>query len=280
MRGILRIDGGEASVDLDDPVSLAIPVDFAPSGPRYFGAPQASSRALTTPGFAGSVAAGASCNCRTITLTPHGNGTHTECAGHLTREPLDAFRVVPAGLLPARLATVAPERAASASETSDPPPAPDDRLITRRGLAAAVCSSATPPAGSLPRALVIRTTPATKPAAAPAAAPESEPPPYLSREAAEWLVERSIEHLVVDVPSIDRARDEGRLTAHRIFFGLPPGAADLALARRARCTVTELASIPAALPDGEYLLELQVPAIAGDAVPSRPLLYALQRLEP
>ena len=47
--------------------------------------------------------------------------------------------------------------------------------------------------------------------------------PYLSREAAEFLVARGIEHLVVDLPSIDRAHDEGRLTAHRVFFGLPPG---------------------------------------------------------
>jgi len=29
------------------------------------------------------------------------------------------------------------------------------------------------------------------------------------------------------------------------------------------------------VPDGAYLLELQVPALSGDAVPSRPLLYRL-----
>jgi len=81
---------------------------------------------------------------------------------------------------------------------------------------------------------------------------------------------------VVDVPSIDRAHDEGRLTAHRLFFGLPRGAAQLAAATRADATVTELAFIPDALADGAYLLELQVPALSGDAVPSRPLLYALR----
>jgi hypothetical protein len=40
--------------------------------------------------------------------------------------------------------------------------------------------------------------------------------------------------------------------------------------------VTELAFIPDTLIDGAYLLELQVPALSGDAVPSRPLLYALR----
>ena len=100
-------------------------------------------------------------------------------------------------------------------------------------------------------------------------------PPYLTQEAAEWLVERAIMHLVVDLPSIDRAQDEGRLTAHRIFFGLPPAVTQLSAATRATATVTELAYIPESVADGPYLLELQVPALGGDAVPSRPLLYRL-----
>jgi kynurenine formamidase len=122
-----------------------------------------------------------------------------------------------------------------------------------------------------PRALVIRTLPNQ---------PDKQhqdysasTPPYLSREAAELLIERGIQHLVVDLPSIDRAHDEGRLTAHRIFFGLPSGSVALAQATRASATVTELAYIPNTTADGPYLLELQVPALGGDAVPSRPLLY-------
>jgi len=94
-------------------------------------------------------------------------------------------------------------------------------------------------------------------------------------EAAAVLVGRGVQHLVVDVPSIDRAHDEGRLIAHRLFFGLPRGAVQLAAATRPAATITELAFIPDALADGAYLLELQVPALAGDAVPSRPRLYAV-----
>ena len=100
--------------------------------------------------------------------------------------------------------------------------------------------------------------------------------PYLSREAAQLLVERGIEHLVIDLPSIDREHDAGRLTAHRIFFGIPAGSTQLKSATRAQATITELAYVPDSLADGAYLLELQVPAFSGDAVPSRPLLYALQ----
>jgi len=60
-----------------------------------------------------------------------------------------------------------------------------------------------------------------------------------------------------------------------VFFGLPPRAVQLAAATRASATVTELAFIPDSVADGAYLLELQVPALGGDAVPSRPLLYAV-----
>jgi hypothetical protein len=37
--------------------------------------------------------------------------------------------------------------------------------------------------------------------------------------------------------------------------------------------VTELAWVPDSVPDGLYLLDLQVPAFASDAAPSRPVLY-------
>jgi kynurenine formamidase len=266
----LAIDGREIAVDLSRPASLAVELDFHGAQPRHFGAPRASSRPYETPGlrFRGSVERGSSCNCELITLVPHCNGTHTECAGHLTRERLDAWRVTPAGLIPAVLVSVAPE--APGGEGSEPPPRPGDWLITRRALEHAWPASVP----FTPRAIVIRTLPNTPDKRA--RDYTGQTPPYLSQEAAALLVSRGVLHLVVDVPSIDRTHDEGRLTAHRLFFGLPAGATDLTAAARPGATVTELAFIPDTLVDGAYLLELQVPALSGDAVPSRPLLYALR----
>jgi arylformamidase len=288
--GLMSFGTGEVRVDLTSPVSLAIDLDFTGRQPRHFGAPPATSRPFAVPGFSGSVAHGASCNCQTLTLIPHCNGTHTECVGHLTREPLDAHRVVPLGFVPALLVSIEPVDAAASKEGTDPAPQPGDQLITRHALEtswnAASDARAAPeprPARELlasapiapcaPRALVIRTLPNT-PTKQHQDYSDSTPP-YLTRAAANLLVERGIEHLVVDLPSIDRSHDEGRLTAHRIFFGLPPGSVTLAQATRAGATVTELAYIPDTTPDGPYLLELQVPALGGDAVPSRPLLYRL-----
>jgi arylformamidase len=265
----LTIDGREVAVDLSRPADLALELDFSGPQARHFGAPRASSRPYETPGFGfrGSVERGGSCNCELITLIPHCNGTHTECVGHLTRERLDAWRVAPAGLLPAVLLSVVPE--APGDEVSDPAPQPGDRLITARALAQ-VWPASVP---FVPSAAVIRTLP--NDAEKRARDYTGQIPPYLSQEAATLLVRRGVLHLVVDVPSIDRAHDEGRLTAHRLFFGLPRGAVQLAAATRAAATITELAFIPDSIADGAYLLELQVPALTGDAVPSRPLLYAL-----
>jgi kynurenine formamidase len=266
--GLIDFGHGEVRIDLSRPISLAISLDFSDRQPRHFGAPQAVSRPFAVPGFSGSVEHGASCNCQTLTLIPHCNGTHTECVGHLTREPLDAHRVAPLGFIPAALVTIEPVEANVSGESTDPTPHPGDRLITRYALEKSWLA-----APFEPRALIIRTLP--NPLAKQHQNYSDSTPPYLSREAAELLIERGIEHLVVDLPSIDRAHDEGRLTAHRIFFGLPPASTTLAQATRPRATVTELAYIPDATPDGPYLLELQVPALGGDAVPSRPLLYRL-----
>ena len=275
----INIGNREVSIDLSNPVSLAIDLRFSAreGQPRHFGAPPASSRPFAVPGFSGSVEHGASCNCQTLTLTPHCNGTHTECVGHLTREPADAYSVAPFGLVPALLLSIEPTNAEASGESTEPPPQPDDRLITRGAIlqswTKANTSASTSQTPFAPRALVLRSVPNS---------PNKryydytdQTPPYLSREAASLLVERGIEHLVVDLPSLDRSHDEGRLTAHRIFFGLPRGSTALTQATRPRATVTELAFIPDTAPDGPYLLELQVPALSGDAVPSRPLLYRL-----
>jgi len=247
-------------VDLSKPISLALELDFSARQPRHFGAPAATSKPFAVPGFSGSVEQGASCNCQVLTLIPHCNGTHTECVGHLTREHVDAYKAVPFGLIHALLISVDPIEASTTSETTEPTPQPGDRLITRAAL-----EQHWPKATLAARALIIRshhdyTNPAN---------------PYLTREAATLLVEHHIEHLVTDLPSIDRGNDEGRLTAHRIFFGLPRGSTTLSEAKRPNATVTELANIPDTAPDGAYLLQLQVPALTGDAVPSRPLLYPL-----
>ncbi len=260
MKARIRLADADVAVDLSHAISIARELDFADNSPQHFDAPAATSQPYAAAGFSGSVATGASCNCNVITVIPHCNGTHTECVGHLTREAVDAHRVVPTGLLPALLISVSPVLASDTNETTEPAPQPNDLLITREAL-----ESQWPASAFAPQALVLRTDRGARPAA------------YLTRQAAQLLVERAIDHLVIDLPSIDRDHDAGRLSAHRIFFGLARGENRLSAANRPHATVTELAHIPSTLADGPYLLQLQVPAWRGDAVPSRPLLYAFRQ---
>jgi arylformamidase len=243
------------AVNFDAAVSLALPLDFSQDHPRHFGAPLATSTPFRSGRFEGLVARGANCNCQRITLIPHCNGTHTESASHLTIEQRPLYEIVPTGPISALLLTVSPRRQMQTSEDSLPAPHDTDRLISRAGLLAAW------QAAGAPRALLLRTGTSWSDAT----------PPFLSRQLAQELVTRGIEHLVTDLPSVDRLEDDGLLTAHRIFFGLPPGSTDLAQARRAQCTITELAAFPPELPDGPCAVQLQIPAFSGDAVPSRPL---------
>jgi arylformamidase len=246
----------ELAVRFDSATSLALELDFEGRQPRHFDAPAAASAPFRTGSFLGEVARGASCNCRSITLIPHCNGTHTEGVGHLTLDGVPLHRHVPPGPIPAVLVTVAPVAADGLEESTDPAPRAGDWLLTRAALSRAW------PDGLpfLPRALLLRTSSAGTTGSA----------PFLSREAAEEIVRRGIEHLVVDLPSIDRS-EEGRLTAHHVFFGLPPGSVQRGEATRPLCTITEMANFPAGLQDGPCALQLQMPAFTGDAVPSRPL---------
>lgn len=267
----LHIDGVTLLADLAAGASLARLLEFV--GPRLhcFGAAPASSTPLEIGSFSGRVDRGASCNCSVLTLTPHANGTHTEGVGHLTAQQIDVQSVIPQRLLIAAVLTIEPELAADSSEGSSPAPHADDLLMTRDAIERAWPTLLAPRLRA--RAAVIRTLPNERDKFVEQRAAAA---PFLSLEAATWLVHQGIDHLVLDVPSADRSSDGGELTAHRIFFGLPRASSSMLEAQRARSTITELAYIPDAVGDGWYFLSLQSPAIAGDAVPSRPVLYPLR----
>lgn len=266
--------------DLADALPIAIPLDFDGPQPVHFDARAAHAIPLKAGGFVGDVRAGGSCNCEELRLTPHCNGTHTEGVGHLTSDRVPVTDSLRGGLLVAGVISVHAVPAGTTPESTHPAPAAGELLITASALAGA-CTALAPswqpgaPEGYFPEALVVRTLPNHADKLSHHYAGEN-PAPYLTREAATWLVEHGVMHLVVDLPSIDRAHDGGHLTAHREFFGLPPGAKRLAEAQRPKATITELAFIAPMVRDGWYLLDLQVPAFMTDAAPSRPLLYPVR----
>lgn len=274
MRLQLALDGLVVTVDPAAAIDISIPLVFDGEQPNCFGAPRASKETLTVGDWTGDTRHGGSCNVGVYHLTPHCNGTHTECVGHIVHDEVFAPETLRGGFLPATLISIEPMTHARTRETTLPNPAPTDRMITAYAIRQALEQW---PETEMRRALVIRTLPNPE-AKAVHEYHADDPPPYLSLEAASLLVEMNVEHVLVDVPSIDRMADGGRLTAHRIFFGLPPAARDAASAGRAQCTVTELIYVPDVVPDGYYLLDLQMPPFMTDAAPSRPLLYQVQDL--
>jgi kynurenine formamidase len=252
---------------LVNPFDLAIPLRFDGDQPRFFAESSATAEPLRAGSFTGSVGHGASCNCATVTLAPHCHGTHTECVGHVTREPFPLTDVTPVPPALALLVTVTPR--ALGTVTPGTHAAPADPVIHRDDLAAAAARWL----GDPWTALVVRTLPNDPGKRSRAYDGSPCPAPYFHADAMRWIVARGVVSLVCDLPSLDRADDAGRLEAHRLYWGLPPGATSAALASRPHALVTELAYVPDAAQDGLYLLDLQVPAFGSDAAPSRPVLY-------
>jgi kynurenine formamidase len=230
---------------------ISIPLAFDAAQPTFFGAAPASADAVAAGSFVGDVRRGGSCNCSSHTLTPHCNGTHTECIGHVTAERLSVRDHSADHFSPALLVSV---RSAPA--------------ITRAALEAAVA----PHVLSHYCALVVRTLPNTRDKLE--RNYDRAPAPYFDADAMRWIVSHGITTLVVDLPSLDRG-DDAQLTTHRIFWGLPPGATSATQATRPTATVTELAFVDDSIADGHYLLNLQVAPFVADAAPSRPILLPL-----
>ncbi len=233
---------------------LAIPLQFDGGGPRAFGARAARIEPLASPSFSARVGEGASCNASVIGIAPHGNGTHTESVAHLCENGPDVPSLLAAGWMPAWLATI---EARQGEITTD---------SLRDPLAAAKASGAA--------AFILRTLPngadkISRHYADDAA--NDAPPAWFADTAAGAIAEAGVEHLLADLPSLDRLDDPG-LPAHRAFFGLPAQSRDAREAKRAYATVSEFIYAPDEIADGLYLLDLQVPRWRLEAVPSRPLV--------
>lgn len=274
-RFIVEIGEKSWSADRTHAIDLSIPLEFDAAQPTFFGAAAAVGRTLRAGSFVGDVGSGGSCNCASYTLTPHCNGTHTECVGHVTRGRVSIRDIAIDHFSPALLISVTPDDPAHGEEGSTPPARHGDRIITRAVLQQSVGARWFDGC----RALIVRTLPNDRSKLSRNYDAPPTPPPYFSAQAMGWIVEHDIRHLVVDLPSIDRANDEGRLTVHRMFWGLPPGSTNARAATRADSTVTEFAYIDSAVGDGAYLLNLQVAPFATDAAPSRPILYPMHALE-
>lgn len=264
------IAGKTYGVDLSRPKSLAITVNFNGPQPNFFGATRAEATPLHGDGFVGDTRQGGSCNVAEIRMVPHCNGTHTEAVGHIVHTQQAVFESLPQSLMPAAVISVTPESASETDEVYHPAPETRDTLITRTALR----STMTGYKEEELTALIVRTLP-NDTSKTTAKYGDRHRPAFFTADAMSYLVQRGVQHLLVDIPSIDKMHDEGNLTNHHIFWNVPEGTRDATPDARVEKTVTEMIFVDDEITDGLYLLNLQVPAFRSDAAPSRPIVYGL-----
>jgi kynurenine formamidase len=238
-------------IDFSTPLDISLPVRCTASGVNAFYLDEPVYAPFRGGNFIGSVEQGGACNCEVITLSPHGNGTHTECVGHISKERITINDSLQEFNVFARLVTITPENVDG------------DSVITKNALLKAFKNSEF---SSECTALIIRTLP--NELLKTAKKYSGTNPTYIAPEAMIEIVALGVAHLLVDFPSVDREEDGGLLKAHHIFWQYPDKP-------RAIATITELIYVPNAIADGEYLLQMNIAPLESDASPSKPLLYEL-----
>jgi kynurenine formamidase len=99
----------------------------------------------------------------------------------------------------------------------------------------------------------------------------SSNPPYIELEAIEILNQAGVEHLLIDLPSVDREQDGGALAFHHAFWQVPENP-------QFHKTITEFIYVSDEIADGNYILNLQTAPFENDATPSRPVLFGVEKL--
>jgi len=235
------------TINTAKPIDISLPIVAGKENPNCYYAEHVRYDTIRAGEFVGSVAEGGSCNYQQVTFIPHGNGTHTECYGHIAADKqatmnhcLKTFWFV------ARLISTTPT-----FENGD-------SIVKLKDIQPHIALPA--------EALLIRTLP--NGAGKKTKQYSNTNPPYFEEAVGKFLATNGVKHLLVDLPSVDKEVDGGALLMHHAFWQFPQEI-------RQDCTITELVYIPDEVPDGLYILNLQIPSFELDAVPSKPVLYAI-----
>ncbi len=265
----IEINNHVYKIATENPLDISIPLDFRGAQPNAFDVEKATATACETGEFIGDTRRGGSCNFEEYKFVPHCNGTHTESIGHLTDARISVHDCLKDSLIPATLISIAPENSGVTNETYPLKLDAEDNLITEK----AIRKSLEKLDAAWLSALIVRTLP--NEGGKKARRYMQHLPPFFSTEAITFIVAKGVKHLLVDVPSIDRTFDEGKLSNHRIFWNVAPSSRRLSESSSVNNTITEMIYVADEIGDGAYLLNLQIPAFVADAAPSRPRLFKI-----
>ncbi len=221
-----------------------------PDGVNAWGTEKVEVNPVKINDWTGDVKMGSSINFNNIFFNPHAHSTHTECVGHISSNKESLNAELTTFFFMSKLITVSPKNQNN------------DFVITKNIINNLVSKM------DNVEALIIRTLPNNKEKMYKDYTNTN--PPYLSESAAAYLVSIGIQHLLIDLPSVDQENDGGLLSAHKSFWQFPKNI-------RHGCTITEFIYVANTIKDGKYLLNLQFVPFENDASPSRPLLFKLEK---
>ena len=266
MKALLDIEEKNVEVDFSKGLDISISLLFNGDQPNTYNVGKAISKPYSDGQFIGDTRKGGPCNFETYSITPHCNGTHTECIGHITRERFSILSSLKEEMILSTLITILPE---TSQENYNPPLNFEDLVITKKQLEDKLKETNF----NCLDALIIRTLPNTNHKKERDYMQNSSA--FFTIEAMNYIVSLGIKHLLVDMPSVDRLFDGGILSAHNIFWETKDKAFNINTACK---TITEMIFVPNEIKDGKYLLNLQIAPFSTDAAPSRPILYKINEL--
>lgn len=247
MLGTIEYNSRKLKIDLSKPLDISIPLRASKSNVNAWYVDPPRIEPVKDGEWVATVKDGACINFNDIYFNPHAHGTHTECVGHITEKVYSINENLKEFFFLAEVITVAPERLNG------------DSVISKKQIQFAL--------GNKKRdAVVIRTIPNTKEKLS--AQYSHTNPPYLLEDAAIYLREKGVKHLLIDLPSVDKEKDECQLLAHNAFWNTKGKL-------RLDATITELIFVPNTVEDGKYFLNLQIAPFENDATPSKPILYKI-----
>lgn len=248
MISTITINNKKYTVNLEQPLDISMPLRASISNANawYVDAPKIEPVVVND--WTASVKEGASINFNNIQFNPHAHGTHTECVGHITEQFYSVNKCLKQFFYLAEVISVAPELIG------------EDQVISKAQLQYLLKQRK-------PKALVIRTMPNTKEKKSRQYSNTNWP--YLTEEAALFIKKIGVKHLLIDLPSIDKEKDDGKLLAHKAFW-------DFNGKIRKDATITEFIYVSNKIEDGKYILNLQIAPIENDATPSKPILYKIE----
>lgn len=241
----------EYQIDLSKPIDISIPLKEGPKNVNCFYAPFPDFSPVKAGDFIGEVKQGGPVNFFNVRLNPHGNGTHTECVGHISPDGYILDHCLKEFFFKAHLISVYPTLYENG-----------DRVITLETLELLL----TDWDASKGNALILRTLPNDE--TKHERQYSGTNPTYLEESAMKFIVNLGIEHFLIDLPSVDREEDAGKLLSHHAFWKYPDEV-------RENCTISELIYVPDEIKDGDYFLNIQITSLQLDVSPSKPILYKI-----